>query len=99
MTGVLSIKEDGNMLTDRAVVSYYQDPANGEMCVERAAFSEIEDIIVEYSKSPIADTEVWIFVGEDERFLLLLSTEARGDRQFVDRLMELWHSHRRDQAR
>jgi hypothetical protein len=38
---------------------------------------------------------VTVTKGEDDEFLLLLSIEDKGDRQFVDRLMELWKAARK----
>ena len=86
--GFLSLREDGNLFTDRRVISYFE--SDGELVVEQAAYPEIADVEVEYGEGFLADSEVTIVRTDGESFLLLVCNEEGHDRRFVERLIETW---------
>jgi len=94
--GLLSIRGDGNVLTDRRVISYYQSPETGELVVESATFDTIADVRARYSRNALDDTVLEISTGEDESFVLYLSAEEQGDRKFTDALLTRWREHKPD---
>jgi len=47
--GWFSIKDDGQFISDRYVVSYYNNPEDGELYGGYAAYEEIEELSVEWS--------------------------------------------------
>lgn len=91
--GLFSVADEGNLLTDRRVVSYFRED-DGELWVGEASFNEIYDIIPYYSDSEWEDTEVYIQTDEEDEdgFFVALATVNGGDHLFVDRLTELWES-------
>lgn len=74
---------DGNVLTDRRVISYTRDA--GELSVSSATFAEILLIEPEYGEGAFEDTGLMVET-EDEFFFLLLSTEDGQDRVFIEEL-------------
>jgi hypothetical protein len=82
--GLFSIEEDGNLLTDRRVVSY--ETFEGELLVAEAAYADIAELEVEYARSELSDTVVTVFLQEGESFLLYVSTEKGRDKEFVGML-------------
>jgi len=94
--GLFSIGDDGNLVTDQRVISYYRDPDADRRVVESARYREILDVRVKYSTSPFKDTEIQIITGDDddELFILTVSAEDQRDRLFVNKLMELWKAER-----
>jgi len=83
--GFFSIKDDGNLLTDRGVISYWREEESNEFYIEKAAFSEIAQIAPEYG-SFVESTSVTITRHDRSEFVLLLSTEDRRDRLFLRKL-------------
>jgi hypothetical protein len=88
--GFLSLREDGNLFTDRRVISYFEHGDADELVVEQAAYPEIADVEVEYGDGFLADSEVTIVRTDGESFLLLVCNEDGHDRRFVERLLETW---------
>ena len=82
--GLLSIREDGNLLTDRKVVSYCTE--DEEFRVWSAAFHEIEDVQVEGADGWLDDTRVTVMLESGDEILLFLSTEDGRDEDFVKAL-------------
>jgi hypothetical protein len=96
--GMLSIKSDGNIVTDRRLISYFEDSDDDEFVVQQARYADIKDLQVTYSTSFLEDTEVTVVTDEDEEFVLLFSAEERRDRECVDKLMQLWKAARAEAA-
>jgi hypothetical protein len=88
--GFLSLREDGNLFTDRRVISYFEDEGGDELIVEQASYPEIADVEVEYGEGFLADSEVTIVRTDGGSFLLLVCNEEGHDRRFVERLIETW---------
>lgn len=82
-TGLFSIKDDGNILTDRRVVSYWTDYDSGERNYEYAYFFELEEINVEGNTNFLEDTRVIVARPDGSYFPLLLSSEGGKDTVFV----------------
>ncbi|NOY41350.1 MAG: hypothetical protein GXP26_05880 [Planctomycetes bacterium] len=83
--GFLSIKDDGNLLTDHGVISYWWDEESNEFYIEKAVFSDISKIIPKYGNF-IESTLVTITRHDESEFDLLLSTEDHRDRLFLRKL-------------
>jgi hypothetical protein len=88
--GFLSLREDGNLFTDRRVISYFEGEDGDELVVEQASYPEIADVLVEYKEGYLADSEVTIVRADGDSFLLLVCNEEGHDRRFVERLIETW---------
>ena len=93
-SGLWSIREDGNLLTDERVVSY--EVLGDEKYFAAVAYTEIADIQVEYSESWLDDTQVVVMTIHGEDIYLVLSTEKGGDRDFVRRLRSQWERFKRE---
>ncbi len=83
--GLFSIKDDGNLLTDCGVISYWLDEESNEFYIEKAVFSEIAQVAPEYG-SFAELTSVTIRRNDGSGFTLLLSAEERRDRLFLREL-------------
>ena len=86
--GLLSFEEDGNILTDKRVISYWSDQETGELFMESAFFSEIRDKVVEQG-SWREPTVLTIVRHDGSEFVLALSTEEGRDKLFIRRLEQL----------
>jgi len=85
---LFSIRSDGSLLTDRRVTSYWEDEETGELIIEKAAFGEIVDVLVE-ERTWADPTYVTIIRSDGSDFTLLLPTDDQRDRTFLRRLDEL----------
>ncbi|MGD8896440.1 MAG: hypothetical protein PVJ73_10420 [Acidobacteriota bacterium] len=83
--GPLSYSDDGCLLTDQRIVSYWTDPEATELHVESATFSSIRRITVEYGSRSNA-TLVTVTKRNGMEFVLELPTAQGGDRLLVDEL-------------
>ena len=94
-TGFLSYREDGNLYTDRRVISYWE--VGDEIDVSEATYHQIKRIEPEYKESFLEDTVIWIHGetdGEEWTFDLYASHEGGRDTHFVEGLMETWERER-----
>lgn len=82
--GLFSILEDGNLFTDRRVVSY--ETADGALSLASAGYDEIRDIEVEYSTGALDDSMVTVHTHDGGEFVLLVSAEEGRDKEFVAQL-------------
>ena len=82
--GLLSIEEDGNILTDRRVISY--ETFEDELFVASVAFSDIVEIVVEEKGDYLNDTILLIRTRYEEDIYLFLSAEEEGDERFIEAL-------------
>ncbi len=82
--GFFSILEDGNLLTQRRVISY--ETADGELLVASSPYPEIQELDVAYSDSFLEDTIITISTTSGTEFILLVSTEDGRDKEFVSEL-------------
>jgi len=82
--GLFSILEDGNVLTDKRVISYETDES--ELSTFSATFDEISAIWVEQEGSVFSDTLVALETIDGTVFYLLLSPEGGGDKVFLNAL-------------
>lgn len=83
--GTWSIEEDGNMLTDRRVVSYFIDPSTGEWSMASARYEDI----TAYSVEPggiFGTTVLTIQKIDGLWFSLFLPGGNNGDVQFINLL-------------
>ncbi len=85
-TGFLSYREDGNVVTDLSVISYWQD--EGELYGDYAYYDEISEIIPEYSESWIDDTIITIRKHDGAEFIVLASIDQDLDHRFVQAMRE-----------
>lgn len=86
--GLLSVLEGGNVLTDRAVITYFVDK-NNELAVYSFAFDQIESVELHEEGNYLNDSIYKInSFGEDNWFTVELTTEERGDVRFIEALRE-----------
>jgi hypothetical protein len=79
--GLFSILEDGNLITDRRVISY--ETVDGELYAASSPYPEIRDFDVVYSDSFFEDTVITISTRTGDEFLLVVSNEDGRDKEFV----------------
>jgi hypothetical protein len=82
-SGLSSIIEEGNILTDQRVVSY--EVVDGKMDVYNAKFADIENVTIIKPGTTLEDTIVEV-THKNGSFYLLLSNENHGDQRFVDEI-------------
>src|SRR5690606_7600414 len=82
--GLTSIIEDGNILTDRRVISY--ELVDGELLIYSAKFAEIANIVIIQEGDYLNDTIIEIWKLDNNGFRLFLSTESDGDKRFIDEI-------------
>lgn len=82
--GFLSILEDGNLLTDKRVISY--ETLDGELYMASSFYPEIRTFDVAYSDSLLEDTIITISTSSGDEFMLIVSTEDGRDKEFVSDL-------------
>jgi len=86
--GVSSILEDGNLLTDRRVISYFTNNEN-ELEMYELFFAEIRNVELVQDGNFLNDSIYKVFSNEGDAWLLLyLSTTSRGDIRFIEALRE-----------
>lgn len=83
---LFDIKNDGNMLTDRKVVSYWKDAESAEFLAEVAVYQDIQDVETTYSESFMEDTVITVHRFDGSSFILVVSAEDGRDKLFVDEL-------------
>jgi hypothetical protein len=88
-TGILSIKDDGNLVTDQRVISYWRDPDSQELVVESARYEDIQNLHLERGDT-FTDSTMTVVNHDGSEFILLLSTEADGDQRCLDTAETMW---------
>lgn len=83
-SGLFSVLEEGNVITDRRVISY-EDLGYG-LEIESASFSEIESVDLESQGDIWNDTLISVTLLDGSIFYLIASAEAGGDQRFIDEL-------------
>lgn len=90
--GLLWLDTDGNLVTDRGLVSYYEDEETGERVTFRADFDEIHRIEVIDATGWPDDTTIKVWTdgntGEDDWFSLIFSPESDVDNDVIQTLRE-----------
>ena len=80
--GLLSIESDGNLLTDRRIVSYWEDEL-GEFFTEAASFEEVNAIQEEPSESVLDPIIVTVERRDGSSFRIVLSDEDDRHQHFL----------------
>ncbi len=93
-----SMKNEGNYLTDRRVVSYWTDEETDELILLSSRFEEITDVIIEKSAAYMEPTKVTIQNSDGTEFFLVLSAENRNDRIFIKDLKARWQQAIQEQS-
>lgn len=83
---LFSYEDDGNIVTDERVVSYFIDES-GEKYVESAYFEEIVSLHV-LAGSFFEDTVIFVCLANNEYFTLYSSAQEKSDRRFVDAIKD-----------
>ncbi|GHG66494.1 hypothetical protein GCM10010919_14220 [Alishewanella longhuensis] len=87
--GLFSILDDGNLLTDRRVISYFKDE-NGQLEIYELLLSEIRSVELVQQGGYFSDSVYQINADEEDTwFQILLSAESGGDLKFVDALRKM----------
>ena len=89
--GFISYLEDGNLFTDRRVISY-QSLDSDEPYLDAATFDEIAGLDISYSESFLDDSLIEVTLKNGDSFYLYVSAEEKGDRKFFKALEEKWAS-------
>jgi len=84
--GPFSIEDEGNLLTDRRVVSY--ERTDGELEIYEAASGELRDVSIVQEGSGTENTILEILKSDGDGFRVQLSPEESGDLKFLRRLRE-----------
>ena len=84
--GIFSIREDGNMVTDRRVISYWLE--DDEIWMVSAVFGEIADATMEVEGGTFEDSVIAITETDGEEFKLLASIEKDGHKRMLDEILE-----------
>lgn len=100
-SGVLSYKEDGNILTDRRLLSYTAGEP-GETIYWSATFDEIFSVHIFYSDSIWNETEILV-CAKNSWFKLFAGSEGKGKNRFVGEIVQRvglgrMHTHAYDAA-
>ncbi len=85
--GFFSIEEDGNLLTDRRVISY--ETRDAGLWRESVPYDGIREVEVVWSESALEETVVTVSTVDERVFSLVLSAEDGRDREFVEKLDSL----------
>ncbi len=91
--GLFSIKEGGNILTERRVISYWE--SEGQSFAAMADYAEIEEVVVEQQGDFFNDTVVSVTTKDGSVFRLLASAEEQGDAMLIQELRDRWQAARR----
>ena len=81
-TGLTSILDDGNLLTDKRIISY--EKIDGKLSVYAARVENVSDVKIIQNGNFLNDTIVEIWTIDGDRFRLFLSAENRGDKRFIN---------------
>lgn len=86
-TALFDAGDDGNVLTDRRVISYWVDPETDERVVESIPLGDVGFIEVEFVDDFLSDTTLWVWprdgVEPVDGVVLYLSAETDADHLFV----------------
>ncbi|MDX5300296.1 MAG: hypothetical protein LPK85_15240, partial [Gammaproteobacteria bacterium] len=96
--GLLSYAEGGNGFTDDAVVSYWHDPYQQRLQVERARFADIAHLDVQ-PPSRLNAGLVNIRRHDGSTFTLALPAHTGDAHQFANQLRKYWVMHRKTKRR
>ncbi|NVJ48970.1 MAG: hypothetical protein HWE13_12885 [Gammaproteobacteria bacterium] len=88
--GLLSIMEDGNLYTDKAVISY--ETLEDELFVYSARFEEIDELIFEPSDDFWVNSEIYVITKAGDEFLLVLDNFDDKDVEFYQGLEKRWQA-------
>ena len=84
--GTWSIREDGQFLTERRLVSYTNSTEGSEIYHDEVSYEEIVGVRVQWSQSWADYSIVTITAEGDYEFQVWLSPDEGGDRKFVKEL-------------
>ena len=90
-SGILSILEDGNLFTDKRVVSY--ETYNDELAVYSAPFEDIQSITMTAAEDFFGYSEITV-TTDDDGFLLFIDNAENMDNTFYEALMAAWEPKR-----
>ena len=86
--GLLDYMEDGNLCTDRRVISYWTE--EGELYVEAAAYADIVDLEVEPAEGWMFDATFRVELANGDEITLFVAGEDDGDAAFEAALRRAW---------
>jgi hypothetical protein len=90
---ILGIRGDGNLFTDRRVISYHQTES-GNLVIADATYGLIADIELESSGTWMEDSTITVTKDDGTWLVLYISTDSQGA-LFYKMLLEEWNKHRR----
>jgi uncharacterized RDD family membrane protein YckC len=84
--GLFRIKEDGNLLTDQRVISYWQ--GDDEESNDSIYLGDVTHVAVEFSKNWYEDSKITV-TSDNNKIILFVSSDSGLDKKFVEKLKEL----------
>lgn len=88
---LFSVEADGNLFTDRRVISYQK--GGDDLEIHAAAFDEIANLEFHQSDTWEDDSTIVVTKEDGDWFALKVSTGSQMDVLFFKRLEETWRSH------
>jgi hypothetical protein len=88
-----SVEGDGNLFTDRRVISYQKDEEGG-LELFSATWDRVDDLTFENSDSWLEDSTITVFTDDGNWFVLLVSAEGGRDDDFYAKLERRWKAAR-----
>ena len=89
--GLLTIKEDGQFISDAYITSYWRDTEDGQTYTAYTGYEDIDDIDVVWAQGIWDLTLITITTTDEKELVLGVSSEAGGDRKFVTAMRRLWN--------
>lgn len=83
--GVTNIMEDGNIITNQRVISYWTDE-NEELQVIAASFSDLSEVEVLSKGDAMNDTVLRVTQTNGDSFQLFVTVEGNGDNRFYQNI-------------
>ena len=85
---LLSLENDGNLFTDRRVISY--ETIDDQLYLSDATWEEVVDLEFHDTDSWLEDSVITIYRSDGESFILIVGNQERGDNRFFRKLRETW---------
>jgi len=88
--GVLSVLEGGQLLTDNQITSYFTDE-NNQLDIRKMKYKNIRSVELMQQGSYFVDSVYEVFGNKNAEkgsIILYLSSEAKGDLKFIEKLEE-----------
>lgn len=86
--GLLSVLEDGNLFTNKRVLSY--ETIEGNFNIYSAYYNDIADISLDKSEEHWGTSEIKVTSKDGTWFILYVDNEKEKDTKFFEKLNDIW---------